>query len=67
MMFEDVGMYTRATPPKDSGLPPQTVTIPYTTFQQTVKVLKWVKDNPGIHPENIRTELRKLEKLFNVE
>ncbi|QDJ96277.1 hypothetical protein Xoosp13_90 [Xanthomonas phage Xoo-sp13] len=45
---------------------PEMTSIPKDHLDQLKKVLKWVKDNPGIHPENIKTELRNLEKLFGV-
>lgn len=30
------------------------------------KTLKWVKDNPGIHPDNIRHELLRLARSLNI-
>lgn len=42
----------------------QTIDVREEDLRQLQKVLNWVKDNPGCHPENIRKELLKLHTVF---
>lgn len=42
----------------------KTIEVPEKDLEDLKKTLRWVKDNPGCHPENIRKEILRLHKIF---
>ncbi len=48
----------------DGYMPPPSKSILSDDLVELKKVLNWVHDNPGCHPENIRKELLKLKERF---
>ena len=44
----------------------ETVEVPKKDYDDLIKTLEWIKDNPGIHPNNIRQVILALHKIFVV-